>query len=194
MIFAQLDKFAANFPGFAWVAEVLHGYCGDTERFRRAITKMSAEASGPFRHGLEGDQLIGLTLCTWICARDRLADIAPLLQKPCEQAPDAWSVAFMGVSCLGSIRRSLGLLEATRGRWKRAVSQLERALEAHSQPGATLPRLWTQLDLAQALTGRGFKKDRDRAARLLEEAHAGAIRLNLVELRNRIEREHAGVG
>lgn len=182
-----LEQFAGGLPRFAWGVDLIRGQAGDRDAVRRLLTKTFDEDAGLLQHDSDVVRFVALCWLAAACADVGEDHRADRLLEALGPAEDSWAIAVTGFNTFGSVRRALGLVEMLRRRWDPAVALLERALEEHEQPGATLLRAWTSFDLAQALRGRDRHSDRERAARALDEAHALAVRSNLTLLRRRIE-------
>src|SRR5690606_575870 len=85
----------------------------------------------------------------------------------------------LGVVCLGSAERPLGVAALTFGDVDRAVAHLERAMVANRRLGNQPVTAIAQADLADALCHRDRPGDRARAAALWEEAATDAERMGM---------------
>jgi hypothetical protein len=83
-------------------------------------------------------------------------------------------VASLGVVCLGSTERALGLAATTFGELDRAVQHFEQAVSANRRLGNLPLAAITRAELATTLGRRGRAEDRVKAADLLETAIAHA--------------------
>lgn len=92
----------------------------------------------------------------------------------------------VGIECLGSSDRFLGLLAALDERWPDAERHFEKALEMNDRIGAVLPREHTRRDYADMLVRRGASGDRARATAYLDIAEGHASALGLIALGRRI--------
>lgn len=100
---------------------------------------------------------------------------------------DLPAVAGLGIVCLGSIERTLGVAASTLGRHDRAVAHLERGAAANERLGNCPLATISRGDLAAALLRRGeaaagghaAAEDRARAAALLREAVAEGVGMEL---------------
>lgn len=182
------ESYAAQNPSYQWARALGRGEVGELDTLRDLLARTFRERSGILRHEAEGTRLLALYWLALVCAKHDESEYAASIEKELRPCADTWMIA--GTRALhteGSVRHALGLLEILRGRWGRAVAELERALESHRQPGATLLRLWTTFDLSRALLGQAGRKDRERASRLLEETHREARHRSLEGLAHRIE-------
>jgi tetratricopeptide (TPR) repeat protein len=104
--------------------------------------------------------------------------LAPLL------APFAERHVIVAVCAgsLGSAARYCGLLAETSGELDSAIEHFEHALAANARFGTRVWLARTQLDCARALCARAGRGDRERAARLLDEAATHAAELGLLRL------------
>jgi hypothetical protein len=85
----------------------------------------------------------------------------------------------LGVACLGSVERPLGLAAMTTGDLDRAVIHLERACDANARLGNRPLVACAQGDLAEALRRRDAPGDDSRAAALLTDAAAAAESMSM---------------
>lgn len=187
-----VDGFAASTPAFDWAAELVRVNLGDRKALARLLESTFVGRAGILRH--DADKIRVVALC-WLCDACSEADErawAEALGRELAPAADSWGIGgAAGFYSLGSVRHVLGVNELLRGRPRVAVGHLERAVESHAQPGATLLRLWTTYELARALRARGWKKDADRVLRMIDDTYAAAVRLGLVGLQRRIETKSA---
>jgi tetratricopeptide (TPR) repeat protein len=90
------------------------------------------------------------------------------------------AIAGLGIVCLGSTDRALGVAASTIGERDRAVEHLERALAANERLGNRPLVAITRGNLAAALaSGAGTRVDRERAAALLDQAIAEGTAMGL---------------
>ena len=92
----------------------------------------------------------------------------------------------VGLECLGSSDRFLGLLAAIERRWEDAERHFAQALEMNDRIGAILPREHTRRDYAEMLARRSAPGDGPKASALLETAEGHASALSLIALGRRI--------
>jgi ATP/maltotriose-dependent transcriptional regulator MalT len=92
----------------------------------------------------------------------------------------------VGLECLGSSDRFLGLLAAIERRWGDAERHFEQALEMNDRIGAILPREHTRRDYAEMLARRNAPGDGAKASALLDIAEGHASALGLIALGRRI--------
>ena len=92
----------------------------------------------------------------------------------------------VGIECLGSSDRFLGLLASLDGRFADAERHFEKALAMNDRIGAILPREHTRRDYADMLLKRGASADQARASAYLDTAEGHANRLGLIALGRRI--------
>jgi hypothetical protein len=78
------------------------------------------------------------------------------------------------------------MLAATTERWETATEHFEDALEANARMGTKPFEAWTRCEYARMLLARREPHDRQRAERLLTEAHATAHALGMGGLLERI--------
>jgi hypothetical protein len=100
----------------------------------------------------------------------------------------------IGVSCMGSSERSLGLAARVTGRLDDAVAHLERAVRENQRLGNRPMTAITRADLAETLVMRDHADDRKQASQLIDAAIDAAQRMDLdgrlrrwKEVRERIE-------
>jgi ATP/maltotriose-dependent transcriptional regulator MalT len=92
----------------------------------------------------------------------------------------------VGIECLGSSDRFLGMLASMQGRWPDAERHFEEALAMNDRIGAVLPREHTRRDYADMLLRRGDAAGRARASAFLDMAEGHATALGLTALGHRI--------
>ena len=126
---------------------------------------------------------------TWLTAMSLCADAAADLEhRSAAQAlaellaPWRDQFAFTGLTCNGSIARSLGLALATAGRLDEADEAFAQAAAVHEHVGAPIELARTQVNWARMLASRGRPGDPDRARALLDDALSTAIRLGLATI------------
>ena len=186
-ILELVEHFATGLPRFAWGVDLVRGQAGDRAAVRRLLSETFDKREGLLGHDSDVVRIVGLCWLAAACAEVGESHHAMSLHDALAPAERSWAIAVTGFNTFGSVGRALGMTEALRGRWDRALVHFERAYEEHGQPGAALLRAWSAFDLAWALQGRGHAPDADRAARLLDEADAAAQRLGLVALQRRID-------
>jgi len=92
----------------------------------------------------------------------------------------------VGMECLGSSDRFLGLLASVEERWTEAERHFEKALLMNDRIGAILPREHARRDYADMLVGRDAPGDRAKASAYLDVAESHAVALGLTALNGRI--------
>jgi DNA-binding CsgD family transcriptional regulator/RecA/RadA recombinase len=92
----------------------------------------------------------------------------------------------VGIECLGSGDRFLGILAALNARWTDAERHFDKALAMNDRIGAILPREHTRRDYADMLAKRGAPSDQAKALAFLDTAEGHATTLGLVALSRRI--------
>jgi DNA-binding SARP family transcriptional activator/tetratricopeptide (TPR) repeat protein len=137
---------------------------------------------------VDGNWLASLWFLSVACAN--LGDIerAGLLFELMEPYRDRIVVIGPVAACLGPASQILGTLATVRGDWETAVPVLEEACEVARAAGSDPWLVRAQLQLAQALEGRGDGGDRERADALGSDARATAGRLGMDHLGTRSER------
>jgi class 3 adenylate cyclase len=119
-------------------------------------------------------------LWTMVCSDLGLADRAGELYEML--APFAGRLAGNALCVFGTVDWGLGRLAATLERWEAAEGHFAATAELEERLGAPLFLARTRADRARALLARGRPADRERAASLLEQAHAVAERLGAGEI------------
>lgn len=119
-------------------------------------------------------------VCTALDDRARAAHLYKLL------LPWSGRNIGVGIECLGSGDRFLGLLAALNGRWPEAERHFEKAIEMNDRIGAILPREHTRRDYAEMLAQRSRPGDEAKASTFLDTAEGHATALGLIALGRRI--------
>jgi eukaryotic-like serine/threonine-protein kinase len=88
----------------------------------------------------------------------------------------------------GSVASALGRLAGLLGRFDEAKAHFETALAANARMRAATPLAHTQCELAKLLLARAQGDDAERAHELLGSARRAAEALNLVRVRQKLER------
>jgi tetratricopeptide (TPR) repeat protein len=114
-----------------------------------------------------------------------LGDPAPALYDILLQRSGEIVVVIMGVACLGSADRYLGLLAATAGKWEAAENHFLEAVRMNEMVKSPLFVAHSQCDHASMLLAQGLAEDLDRARELNAAASAAAAELGLTELARR---------
>ena len=123
------------------------------------------------------DWLWSGTMSSWanVCARlgvvERAGELHELL------APFADRLTVSGALVSGSIPSTLGALASTLERYEQAEEHFAAAAELEQRFGAPLFLARTRAGWARALIAHGRSEDRERAARMLDQAHEVAERL-----------------
>jgi len=92
----------------------------------------------------------------------------------------------VGLECLGSSDRFLGLLASVEWRWADAERHFEQGLAMNERIGAIVAREHTRRDYADMLARRGAAGDHARASASLDIAESHAKHLGLIALGQRI--------
>jgi len=100
--------------------------------------------------------------------------------------------ATAGSSHHGSVALYLGMLAATTERHNAAAEHFEDALEANTRMGTKPFEAWTRCEYAHMLLARREPGARERAERLLTEAHGTAQALGMAGLLERIRESRPG--
>jgi tetratricopeptide (TPR) repeat protein len=161
---------------------------GERDRAEEAYRELAADDFG----GLPGSlfRLTGLVCVAEVCAAIGDAHGAETLLAQLEPFADRLvQTAFCG--CWGSVRRFLGLLEATAGRPDAARAQLETALERHAALDAPGLVARTRCDLGELEIESG---DRERGLELLAQAGAAAAELGMARVAARADVSGARLG
>lgn len=182
-----VEAFASKRPELAWSLEMARAHCGDRVSLRRLLASIATEDGAMLRHPSDDLRVVGLCWLADACAALGDAFHVDVIQRELAPFADTWAIGGTGFYAYGSVRRLLGNLELLQGHTARAIEEQTRSLEAHDQPGASLPHCWSRFDLARALRARARPEDLDRADRLLDETHAEASRRELPELCRHIE-------
>ena len=115
----------------------------------------------------------------WLVAIAGAADAAATLNDAHRAGPltdllapyaDRVIEASAGAACLGSVRRPLGRLAATRQRWSEAAHHFEAAIACHERIGAPHLVAHARRDYAEMLLTRGDPRDSSRTRELLAQA------------------------
>jgi hypothetical protein len=102
-------------------------------------------------------------------------------------APWRDQLAFTGITCTGSVARSLGVALATAGRLDEADEAFVQAAAVHERIDAPIELARTQLDWARMLANRRRPGDLDRAPPLLDAALTTAGTLGLATIERRAQ-------
>jgi eukaryotic-like serine/threonine-protein kinase len=120
------------------------------------------------------------------CGRLGDVDVAERLLRELE--PFEARNAQIGLAVnVGTVRRFLGILEATRGRWDAAEAHFRQALERSAQMGAEPSAAHIELEYAEMLLARGAPGDHAHALDRLDAVEGHARRLSLEPVRRRAE-------
>jgi transcriptional regulator with XRE-family HTH domain len=150
---------------------------GQRDRARSALHRLTAS-------GLSAIP----TSSTWLACMFTVVEAAVALGAPglARQAYDLLTpfahlpvVPSMAIVCLGSAERVLGLAALTFGDADRAVTHLERAVDANIRLANRPFTACARADLADALRRRGGAEDGARAVELLELAIAEAVAMGM---------------
>jgi DNA-binding winged helix-turn-helix (wHTH) protein/tetratricopeptide (TPR) repeat protein len=180
-----LREFAKQFPTLPWKWTLPYVYAqqGLEEQARAAFEKLAANefrdlpaADGP--SVWLGVNAILAEACATIGDRRRASFLYELLRPYACQ----WVVFQFCFASFGSVRRYLGRLATTLGRWKEAADHFEEALQVHRTMQAPCELARTQHDYARMLYARGRERDRREAMPLLDEALKTAQELKLGSL------------
>jgi tetratricopeptide (TPR) repeat protein len=189
---AQLERLARSegTPGRIWQPGRLLVLveAGERERAHDAYQELAADDF----EGLPGSlfRLTGLVCVSEVCAALGDAQGAETLIAQLEPYADRLvQTAFCG--CWGSVRRFLGLLEATAGRPDEARAHLEAALERHTALAAPGLVARTRCDLGELLLDSG---ERERGLELLAAAGAAAAELGMAGIAERADVSGARLG
>jgi DNA-binding SARP family transcriptional activator len=164
---------------------LLYAYDGRLDEARRHFEHLAAEEFRTIPHHLYNGHT-DLSRLAEVCAalgdRRRAAQLYEML------APyGAYNItAMVGLICLGSVSRTLGILAATLAHWDDAERHFADALAMNEQIGAVAFAVRTRVDHAEALQRRGRPVDLARADAMLAEALSRATELKLPGLIARI--------
>lgn len=157
---------------FRATAANLAARCGRTDRARAGLAALAEGGLGSLPRS-----------STWLTGMSTIAETAYLL-RDAERAGAAGALLrpfaalpvmpSLGVVCLGSTERPLGLAALATGDHDAAVGHLEAAVAADIRLGNRPLTAMSRADLAEALRRRGRPGDDTRARTELEAAAAGA--------------------
>lgn len=190
---AASPTLAAANHAFVAVNAALAADCGELDQARAALTRLrAAAAAAPAAPTApDDDGTVALpsggvhdldripsssaslaTLFSVIEAASVLGDAATAQRaaRLLEPFGDLPVMASLGVVCLGSVRRSLGLAALTAGDTQAAVTHLDAAVLADERLGNRPMAALTRADLARALVARGRPGDRSAAVDQLDHA------------------------
>jgi tetratricopeptide (TPR) repeat protein len=125
--------------------------------------------------------LTSMSLCADVSAYLEHRSAAKLLAELL--APWGDQLAFSGITCTGSVARSLGVALATGDRFDEADEAFAQAVAVHERIEAPIELARTQVDWARMLAGRARPGDYDRARALLDSALTTASNLGLATIR-----------
>ena len=171
-----LDTYRSRLPVVQATLALMELEAGRPGPARRALAALTADGCAALLH--DPDQLCTATWLAEICAR--LGAREPARALLARLAP--WRDRIAGVyavTCRGAMGRYLGLLAATAGRARDAVSAFEAGIAENRAIGATLYEAWTQWEYACWLARRG---ETERAAGLTDAARAAAEQLGIGRL------------
>ncbi len=123
-----------------------------------------------------------ITLFSIVEAAHTLGDVDMTSEAAALIAPfaDLPVLGSVGVSCMGSARRSVGLSAVTGGDLDTGIALLEAAVADNERLGNRPLAAITQVDLAQARAERGAEGDHEAALALLDQAIREADAMDLV--------------
>jgi tetratricopeptide (TPR) repeat protein len=170
--FASSPTLAECEFGFAAAAASVAASCGETDRARAALDRLTACGLASIPES-----------STWLTTMYTVADAAHALGDA-DVAGEVYSLlapyaelpvmASLAVVCLGSTHRALGVAALTFGDVERAIVHLESAVTANRRLGNRPFAVIAAADLAEALLRRDGEGDRERAVDLLRDAAAEA--------------------
>lgn len=169
-----IDSFP-KIPGWRAALAIACAESGQMDRARAEFEHVAADDFSVFPR--DAFWLANLAALADVCAF--LGDTEPAAVLYRLLAPFASSNVALapGAACNGSVGRVLGRLSATMGRWDQARRHFEQALAMNLRLGAPQFVAHTQTQYAEMLLARSRAADRERAARLLQEACATYDRL-----------------
>lgn len=187
-----IRDYAARYPLIAgW--RVLHAYalCRSARQAEAEAEYQSLQA----RAFALPDDLNWPVSMAWLCEschaqRDRQG--AALLYERLAPLANRLVVIGYGIACLGSVRRFLGLLDLTLGRFSAARNELEQAIEVNRRAGAHLPLMYSLLDHATALIDRNdpqlplARRNLAEVAAFTNDRHLPALAAALARARARL--------
>jgi len=164
-------------PVFMAVFAALAARAGDRDRAERAL---AAVGRGRLRELATGSSWL-LTLAALVEAAASLDDVALAeeayaLMEPYRSLPVMGS---LGICCVGSAERYLGLAARVAGRLDASVAHLQSAVHANQRLGNWPLTAIARGDLAETLLQRGHRADRAAAAAALSTALEAAEQMGL---------------
>ncbi|HLZ71009.1 MAG TPA: AAA family ATPase [Dehalococcoidia bacterium] len=183
-----LQGFAAEYPSMAvWRCGLAYLYAELELEAEARVTLEAVAADGFETIPQDNLWLTSLTSLAECCAF--LADAERAIQLYDLLLPYARCnvVISGGAGCTGSVARCLGLLATTLQRWEDAERHFEAALAMNARLGALPWLAVAQCNYAAMLLARGAPGDRERAAALLAQAAATAVKLDMASLTRRCE-------
>jgi tetratricopeptide (TPR) repeat protein len=170
----QWQRFVEASPGMAsvadWIAFALATVGQGNQAKARADLERLAATGMLTGLGGGGMWIVMVAFMAEVAAGVRSVPAAKVLYEALSPFGSQFIVCGVGGATYGSVWRQLALLADVLGRFDDAAGHFERALEAHRAAGALPYLAHTQREFAGMLLSRGRPEDRERAARLLDEA------------------------
>jgi DNA-binding SARP family transcriptional activator/tetratricopeptide (TPR) repeat protein len=180
-ILELIEQVVAEYPRFpAYRAALAHGLCevGRLDDAQLAFEPLvtSRFSDFPFDVGW----LTSMSACADVTAYLQHRSAATMLAELLEPWRD--QLAFTGLTCTGSVARSLGCALATAGRFDEADEAFAQAVAVHERIEAPTELARTRVDWARMLASRAQPGDADRARTLLDPALSTASNLGLATI------------
>jgi len=165
------QAFTASFAALA-------ATCGELDRARAALGRLKGRLHSIHQSSAWLVTLFSTVEAAYLLGEVEIATEAAALMAPYADLPVLGSLA---VSCVGSVRRSLGLAAVTAGELDRGIALLEEAVAHNEQLGNRPLAAMTTVELAMARSARGDPGRGDSAAavRLLDQAIRQADAMDL---------------
>lgn len=161
---------------FTAALALLAASCGKRDAGRAALSRLEGELQSLHQSSAWLVTLYSVVEAAHLLGDARIACEAAQMMAPYADLP---VIGSLGVSCLGSVRRSLGLAAVTAGDLDRGIRLLDAAVTDNVRLGNRPLAAMTAVSLAQALTTRGDEGDARRAFDLLDHAIREADAMDL---------------
>jgi tetratricopeptide (TPR) repeat protein len=181
-----IEQIVAEYPQFpGYRAALAHGLC-EVERLDDARSAFEPLVTSGFS-GFPFDLgwLTNMSACAEVAGYLEHQSAAALLTELLEPWRD--QIAFTGITCTGSVARSLAVVLATVGRFDDAEDAFVQAAAVHERIEAPIQLARTHVGWARMLVSRGRSGDSDTARRLLDGALATADRLGAGTIRRQAQ-------
>lgn len=189
----EFERAPAQFPGrpvFRCSLAALYAELGRLDEARRLLAGLAGQDFSFAAVPVNNDLLLSASLLAEVAAACRDLRSAERLYRI------LLPYAALNIDTLeltsGAVARYLGLIAAAMDRPDDAERHFDQAIAVNTHIGARPALAHTQCDLACLLLTRGQKRDRERAAALLDQAQAAASQLGLPALDQRLRALDAG--